>query len=80
LELQVPHTLTRLATTAGLSKTLEPKKTFFISPNDRPDLALRNQIGHFNTITDVRTAVPSLAPTCPGAAATPGHTAPALSP
>ena len=32
------------------------------------------QNGHYNIITDVRTAVPSLAGICPGAAATPGHT------
>ena len=42
--------------------------------NDRSDLAVRNQNGHYNVITDVRTAVPSLAGICPGAAATPGHT------
>ena len=42
--------------------------------NGRPDLALHNQIGHFNVITDVRTALPSLAPNCPVAAAMPGHT------
>ena len=42
--------------------------------NDRSDLAVRNQNGHYNVITDVLTAVPSLAGICPGAAATPGHT------
>ena len=29
--------------------------------NDRSDLAVRNQNGHYNVITDVLTAVPSLA-------------------
>ena len=43
--------------------------------NDRSDLAVRNQNGHYNVITDVLTAVPSLAGICPGAAATPGHAA-----
>ena len=42
--------------------------------NDRSDLAVSNQNGHCNVSTDVRTAVPSLAGICPGAAATPGHT------
>ena len=42
--------------------------------NDRSDLAVRNQNGHNNVITDELTAVPSLAGICPGAAATPGHT------
>ena len=43
--------------------------------NDRSDLAVSNQNGHCNVSTDVRTAVPSLAGICPGAAATPGHAA-----
>ena len=43
--------------------------------NDRSDLAVSNQNGHCNVSTDVRTAVPSLAGTCPGAATTPGHAA-----
>ena len=36
---------------------------------------VRNKNGHYNAITDVRTAGPSLAGICPGAAATPGHAA-----
>jgi hypothetical protein len=42
--------------------------------NDRSDLAVCNQNGHYNVITDVRTAAPSLAGICPGASATPGPT------
>ena len=38
--------------------------------NDRSDLAVCNQNGHYNVSTDVGTAVPSLAGICPGAAAT----------
>ena len=63
-----------LATMAGLNRTLEPEQMMLFS-NDRPDLAVRNDNGHYNVITDVRTAVPSLAGICPGAAATPGHAA-----
>ena len=53
---------------AGLNRTLEPEQIMFFF-NDRPDLAVRNENGHENAITDVRTAVPSLAGICPGAAA-----------
>ena len=63
-----------LATIAGLNRTLEPEQMMLFS-NDRPDLAVRNDNGHYNVITDVRTAVPSLAGICSGAAATPGHAA-----
>ena len=63
-----------LATMAGLNRTLEPEQMMLFS-NDRPDLAVRNKNCHYNVITDVRTAVPSLAGICPGAAATPGHAA-----
>jgi hypothetical protein len=41
-------------------------------PAQRPG-GPRNENGHYSAITDVRTAVPSLAGICPGAAATPGH-------
>ena len=43
-------------------------------PAQRPG-GPRNENGHYNAITDVRTAVPSLAGICSGAAATPGHAA-----
>ena len=59
---------------AGLNRTLEPEQMMLFS-NDRPDLAVCNKNGHYNVITDVRTAVRSLAGICPDAAATPGHAA-----
>ena len=63
-----------LTTMAGLKRTLEPEQMMLFS-GDRPDLAVCGEDGRYNVITDVRTAVPSLAGICPGAAATPGHAA-----